>query len=89
MARRRAREKPAVARRARCASRLTGRPDACRFGARRKYHPDKNPDNPEQAEEKFREVGGAYDVLSDETKRKVYDQVCSPGRGLALRHAAG
>lgn len=51
-----------------------------------KYHPDKNPDNPEQAEEKFREVGGAYDVLSDETKRKVYDQYGEEG---LKQHEAG
>ena len=38
-----------------------------------KYHPDKNPgDN--QAEEKFKEAAEAYDVLSDEKKRQMYDQ---------------
>ena len=36
----------------------------------RKYHPDLNPNN-KQAEEKFKEVQEAYDVLSDEKKRKV------------------
>lgn len=39
----------------------------------RKYHPDVNRDDP-QAEEKFKEVSDAYEVLSDPQKREVYDR---------------
>ncbi|MDX1946269.1 MAG: J domain-containing protein [Pirellulaceae bacterium] len=39
----------------------------------RKYHPDLNPDD-KAAQKKFKEVQQAYDVLSDEKKRKLYDQ---------------
>ena len=42
--------------------------------AARKYHPDVNPGD-KRAEEKFKEISEANDVLSDEKKRKIYDQV--------------
>lgn len=46
----------------------------------RQYHPDLNRNNP-QAAEKFKEIQEAYDVLSDETKRRNYDQFGHAGVG--------
>ena len=42
----------------------------------RKYHPDLNPDD-KMAEEKFKELQEAHEVLSDEEKRKTYDLLFS------------
>jgi DnaJ-class molecular chaperone len=39
----------------------------------RKYHPDVNP-NDKEAEERFKEISFAYDILSDPAKRKLYDE---------------
>ncbi|XP_032678470.1 dnaJ homolog subfamily B member 6-like isoform X2 [Odontomachus brunneus] len=44
-----------------------------------KWHPDKNPDNLEEANRKFKEISEAYEVLSDEKKRRVYDQYGKDG----------
>ncbi|XP_047738160.1 dnaJ homolog subfamily C member 5 isoform X8 [Hyalella azteca] len=47
-----------------------------------KYHPDKNPNNPEAAE-KFKEVNHAHRILSDQTKRNIYDTYGSLGLYIA------
>ncbi|SMP39569.1 molecular chaperone DnaJ [Anoxynatronum buryatiense] len=45
-----------------------------------KYHPDRNPDD-QQASEKFKEANEAYEILSNQEKRKLYDQFGYAGLG--------
>ncbi|MBN3289458.1 DNJC5 protein, partial [Polypterus senegalus] len=47
-----------------------------------KYHPDKNPDNPEAAD-KFKEINNAHAILNDPTKRNIYDKYGSLGLYVA------
>ena len=54
-----------------------------------KYHPDKN--KAKGAEDKFKEIGEAYDVLSDPRKRQIYDQCGEEGLkgGMGGGHNGG
>ncbi len=55
----------------------------------RTHHPDRNPDNP-AAEDKFKEIQGAYEVLSDADKRKAYDRMRrNPFAGQARSRSGG
>src|SRR5436309_133304 len=45
----------------------------------KKFHPDLNKDNPKAAEEKFKQLSEAYEVLADPEKRKIYDQFGADG----------
>uniref|UniRef100_A0A087WPZ9 DnaJ heat shock protein family (Hsp40) member B2 n=1 Tax=Mus musculus TaxID=10090 RepID=A0A087WPZ9_MOUSE len=54
-------------------------PDDIKKAYRKKalqWHPDKNPDNKEFAEKKFKEVAEAYEVLSDMAQSGCYEHVC-------------
>ncbi len=48
------------------------------------YHPDKNPGD-KKAEDRFKEISEAYDVLQDNEKRKMYDQFGHMGAGQGFR----
>lgn len=54
----------------------------------RKYHPDANPGD-EKAEEKFKEIGQAHQVLSDKESRAQYDQVRAMGGGARFSAGSG
>ena len=45
----------------------------------KKYHPDLNPQNKKEAEEKFKEISEAYEVLMDDQKRARFDQYGEEG----------
>ncbi|EDO37841.1 predicted protein, partial [Nematostella vectensis] len=47
-----------------------------------KHHPDKNRDNPE-ATEKFKEINHAHSILSDPSKREIYDKYGNMGLYIA------
>lgn len=61
-----------------------------------KHHPDKNPDNKDEAEENFKKITEAYDILSNADKRRTYDQCGKagvqnggggPGDGVSFQQA--
>lgn len=67
----------------------TATEDDIRKGYRRqalRWHPDKNPDNKDAAEERFKLVSEAYEVLSNKEKREIYDRYGKEGLSATPRH---
>lgn len=55
-----------------------------------KWHPDRNPNNKEESESKFKDIGEAYSVLSDSRKKQIYDQLGEEGlKGQASGFSGG
>jgi len=54
-----------------------------------KYHPDKNPTNKKEAEEKFKEISEAYYVLADPKRRQQYDSYRKAGASGNFSGASG
>lgn len=70
----------------------TATEDDIRKGYRRqalRWHPDKNPDNKEEAEERFKLVSEAYEVLSNKDKREIYDRYGKEGLSTNPRNEGG
>lgn len=54
-----------------------------------KFHPDRNNDNPQEAEAKFKQIKEAYEVLSDPKKRSAYDQFGHAGVDASMGGRGG
>lgn len=52
-----------------------------------KYHPDKNIENKEENEKKFKEISEAYEILSNKEKRQHYDTYGKTGNNIKLHNA--